>query len=128
MFRILNIIGCSIIFFCTSFTFYVAVKDIFRLRHDLTYSLLGAANIFLLIGTIFGFLVNIAGSVFVGMVLPLDRLIEINNYANILSYFTLATVDLPYNNINPFIRTILIIESIFAHLFVVMIVGRLLSK
>ncbi len=126
--RKMNLFSFFTIFWCLCYTFYVAVKDIFRYKHDLVYSLVGAANIFLLIGSIFGFIINIVGSVFPGMVVPVDQVMVLDTHSNTLAYYTLASIDLPFDNVNPFIRNILVIESIFSHLFVVMIIGRLLSK
>ena len=127
-FRIFSLIGYCCVFISLCFTFYAATKDIFKLRHDLTYSLLGAANIFLLIGFLFSFIINISGLVFAGMVLPLDQMIGMDVYSSKLAFYALASMDPPFDNINPFIKNILVIESIFAHLFVVIIIGRLLSK
>jgi hypothetical protein len=128
VFRQCNLFSMSCVFGNLCFTFYVAVKDIFRYKHDLVYSLVGAASIFLLIGSLFGIFIVITGYIFPGMVVSPDAWISLDNTANVLSFFTLASIDLPFDNVNPFIRTILVVESIFSHLFVVMIVGRLLSK
>ena len=128
LFRILSLMAHCCVLCSLCFTFYAAAKDIFRLKHDLSYSLLGAANIFILIGSIFSFIINISGSVFVGMVVPLDQMITLDIHAFKLSFYALAGMDIPFDNVNPFIKNILVVESIFSHLFAVMIVGRLLSK
>jgi hypothetical protein len=124
----LNLIALSMVFIGLWYTFYVAVRDIFRIKHDNLYSLLGAANIFLLIGSLFAFVIAIIGCIFPGMVVPMEQGLMLDNHANTLSFYTLASVDLPFDDVNPFIRKILVIESIFSHLFVVIIIGRLLSK
>jgi hypothetical protein len=128
LFNQLNLLSFITVFMGLCYTFYVAVQDIFRIKHDMTYSLIGAANIFLLIGSLFAFIIAITGCVFPGMVVPIDQALILDNHANTLSFYTLASVDLPFDNVNPFIRKILVIESIFSHLFVVIIIGRLLSK
>lgn len=128
LFRYCNIMTSLLVLSNLCVTFYVAVQDMFRIKHDITYSLLGAASIFILIGFIFSFIINLTGSLFVGMVVPADQIIAINNHANKLAFYALASMDSPFDDVNPFIRNILVIESIFAHLFVVIIIGRLLSK
>jgi hypothetical protein len=128
MFNLINGIGLFLVLMNLLFTFNVAVKDIFRIKHDATYSLIGAANIFLLIGSIFAFVIALLGSIFPGLVVPLEQSMVLDIRANELAFFTLGSIDLPYNDVNPFIRKILVLESIFSHLFVVIIIGRLLSK
>lgn len=127
LFNRLNLLAYSSVFFGLLYTFYVAVKDIFRFKHEMIYSLLGAANIFLLIGSLFAFVIAMFGCLFPGMVVPIEQGLILDNYSNILSFYTLASIDVPME-VNPFIGRILVIESIFAHLFVVIIIGRLLSK
>lgn len=128
LFRNLNIVSALLILSTLFVTFYVAVKDIFRLKHDLTYSLLGAVNIFMLIGTIFSFIIMLVGSIFVGMIVPLDQMLILDIHSMKLAFYSLASMDPPYDVVNPIIRNLLVVESIVAHLFVVLIIGRLLSK
>lgn len=128
MFNLVNGIGLFLVLINLIYTFYVAVKDIFRIKHDVIYSLIGAANIFLLIGSIFAFIIALFGTIFPGMVVPVEQALTLDIRANELAFFTLGSIDLPYNDVNPFIRKILVLESIFSHLFVVIIIGRLLSK
>src|SRR5688572_13961408 len=127
-FKNYNLISGIMVLTTLCIVFGVAVKDIFRLKHDMTYSLIGAANMFLLIGSIFSFIINISGTVFDDMLVPLSQIAEIDIYANKLAFYTLGGVELPFPHVDPFIKHILVIESICANLFVVMIIGRLLSK
>lgn len=130
-FELSNALSCTGMFLVLInliLTFYVAVIDIFRIKHDAIYSLVGAANIFLLIGSIFSFLIGVLGCLLPGLVVPVDQAMVIDIRANEYAFYTLASIDLPYNDVNPFIRKVLVLESIFAHLFVVIIIGRLLSK
>jgi len=62
------------------------------------------------------------------MVVAPDQISNIDAVANKLAFYALAIMDSPFDPVNPFIRNILMLESIFAHLFVVVIIGRLLSK
>jgi len=127
-FRNYNLISSIMVLATLCIVFGVAVKDIFRLKHDTTYSLIGAINMFLLIGSIFSFMINISGTLFDGMVVPLSQITEIDIQSNKLAFYTLGSMELPFAHVDPFIRHLLVIESVCANLFVVMIIGRLLSK
>ena len=45
-----------------------------------------------------------------------------------LSFFTLGGVDNPFENSNDIIKSVAATEALFTHLYVVLVVGRLLSK
>jgi len=128
LYKMFSLVGAVAVLSTLWFTFMGATKDIFKLKHDLGYSLLGAVNIFILIGFIFTFFITISGSVFPNMVVAPDQISNIDAVANKLAFYALAIMDSPFDPVNPFIRNILMLESIFAHLFVVVIIGRLLSK
>jgi hypothetical protein len=108
------------------FTFSVVVTDIFKERHNLGYGLLGAANIYILIGVNFAFLYSIVHYHFEpSSIINSDILMR--EYF-VMSFYVLAGMDNPMQQVLPVIKNISVFESIFANLFTVMIVGRLLTK
>ena len=53
---------------------------------------------------------------------------KLYNTCYIYSGYIVASIDIPDNNFSQFVRNTFVLESIFTHLFEVMIIGRLLSK
>lgn len=102
------------------------MKDIFMKKHNLSYSLVGATSVFILIGTFFAIIYSLMEATFPGMFKgndPLDPL----NICYEYSYFVISGQD-PPTEVHILIRKISIFESIFSNLFAIMIVGRLLTK
>lgn len=108
---------------------YFMFIDIFKETHDITYRLWGCACIYLLIGSTFGllfalmeiylpeeFLINTPNSIF--------HFIPCYNF----SFYNLAGIDSPYENFSLLVRNVAVIESLFSNLYIVLVVGRLLSK
>lgn len=114
-------------FLCLSFFLGILIRDIFQEKHDLTYSLTGATTIFLLIGTIFAFIFVLLELLFPGM-LTLMEGSDILSTALTHSFYTLSGQESPVQNVNLVIKNLCIFESIFANLYAVMVVGRLLTK
>lgn len=111
------------------FVFYILIKDVFLNKHDLVYSLLGASNIYFMIPLIFSFiyaLVSIHNPSLVGNPLTVDELLfNCFNY----SWFVLSgIIDFPNEKIGELIQSIAVLESLAGNLFIVFIIGRLLSK
>ncbi len=105
------------------------VRDIFTGQHTIVYRLWSAACIYFNIGFIFSFiygLVNLLGTN------ELDMSIKPNfiGYMHCVnySYYTLSTLDTPYVNAGGLFRGIGVLQSLFANLYIVLMVGRLLSK
>jgi hypothetical protein len=105
------------------------VRDIFTSQHTIGYRLWGAACIYFNIGFIFSFiygLVNLLG------VNELDMTIKANftGYMHCVnySYYTLSTLDSPYINASGLFRGIGVLQSLLANLYIVLLIGRLLSK
>jgi hypothetical protein len=107
---------------------YVSVKDIFTEKHDLTYALMGAANIFLCIILVFAFIIALVLLTNTGLMPGITTVNELNNISFIVSSYSVAGVDFPYNNIPQIVKNITTFQSIIMHLYAVMIVGRLLSR
>jgi hypothetical protein len=105
------------------------VRDIFTSQHTIGYRLWGAACIYFNIGFIFSFiygLVNLLG------INELDMSIKANftGYMHCVnySYYTLSTLDSPYINASGLFRGIGVLQSLLANLYIVLLIGRLLSK
>lgn len=111
-----------------SLTFFVAVRDIFGKNLKIGSALLGAANIYLLIGSGFAFIYVFLNILMPGSMVPIAELGMVYNTCVIQSTYVLGGMDLPSNNFLPAIKNLMMFESIFAHLFAVFIVGRLLAK
>jgi len=123
----LSTMVCSFLAFVV-LLFYM-VYDIFNEKHDVSYRLWGSAVIYVLIGATFGMFYSI-----IAIALPsqfnfttevdLFRFIPCYNF----SFYTLAGIDNPYGNFGILIKNIGVVESIFSNLYIVLVVGRLLSK
>ncbi len=109
-------------------SFYEAVTDVFGERLKIRDALLGAANIFLLIIILFTFIYAVMGIVVPNSVVTDANISKLYNTCYIHSGYIVASMDPPDNNFSQFVRNSMSIESIFTHLFEVMIIGRLLSK
>jgi hypothetical protein len=123
--------GTSILFSLISFIIllYFMINDIFREKHDITYRLWGSASIYMLIGSTFGLFFTL-----LEIILPIE--FQINTPYDIFhfipcynfSFYNLAGIDSPYSNFSTLIKNLAVIESIFSNLYIVLVVGRLLSK
>jgi hypothetical protein len=109
-------------------SFYEAVTDVFGERLKIKDALLGAANIFLLIIILFTFIYAVMGIVVPNSVVSDANISKLYNTCYIHSGYVVASMDPPDGTFAPFVRNSMAIESIFTHLFEVMIIGRLLSR
>jgi hypothetical protein len=109
-------------------SFYEAVTDVFGERLKIRDALLGAANIFLLIIILFTFIYAVMGIVVPNSVVADANISKLYNTCYIHSGYVVASMDVPDNNFASFVKNSMAIESMFTHLFEVMIIGRLLSK
>lgn len=124
IFGITTLINLGII----CYSFFLAVRDIFGESLKMTTSLLGAANIYLLIGSGFAFIYALLNMMMPGTMVADAEIGNLYNTCAINSAYVLGGMDLPDNNHSQFIKNFMMFESIFAHLYAVFIVGRLLSK
>lgn len=124
------ILGCTttVTLWMVFTSFYEAVTDVFGENLKIRDSLLGASNIFLLIIILFTFIYAMLGIIVPNSVVADADISKLYNTCYIHSGYIVASMDPPTNNFAPFIRNTMNIESIFTHLFEVMIVGRLLSR
>lgn len=127
-FRLMNGLASLVNLLMLGMTFYFAVKDIFGEKLKIGQSLLGAANIYLLIGSMFSFLYAIFNVIMPGAIVPMSDMAVSYHYCFINSSYVLAGQDIPGTNIHQSMRNLMVFESLFAHLFAVFIVGRLLAK
>lgn len=109
--------------------FYVLLKDIFMRQHDLTYSLLGASNIYFLIPVIFSYIYSLA-AIQDPTIINADPhtisevLFNCWNY----SWYVLAGMEDSYPDMVSKLQSLAILESIAANLFAVFIIGRLMIR
>lgn len=124
------ILGCttSVTLIMIFTSFYEAVTDVFGEKLKIRDSLMGAANIFLLIIILFTFIFAMVGIIIPNSVVADADISKLYNTCYIYSGYVVASLDLPNNNFSQFVRNGFVLESIFTHLFEVMIIGRLLSK
>ena len=119
---VVNLMGFSIVF-------YLLLKDIFSQKHDLVYSLLGASSIYFMIPIIFAYIYCLVAVQNPSLVNadPLEIRTLLFNCID-YSWFIVAGIDYSREKIGDIIQTIAILESISANLFIVFIIGRLMSK
>ena len=119
---IANLIGFS-------WVFYILLRDIFSQKHDLTYSLLGASNIYFMIPMLFCYLYSLV-AVHNPAIVNADPLAIKTLLFKCMDYswYILAGIDYPGEKIGEELQSIAILESISANLFIVFIIGRLMSK
>ena len=117
-----NLIGFSLVF-------YILLRDIFLQKHDLIYSLLGASNIYFMIPMLFCYLYSLV-AVHNPAIVNADPLTIKTLLFNCMDYswYVLAGIDYPGEKIGEELQSIAILESISANLFIVFIIGRLMSK
>jgi hypothetical protein len=116
-----NIAGFGVVF-------YILLQDIFRQRHDLAYSLLGASNIYFLIPILFTYvycLVAVHDPASIGADAARIDTVLLNcfNY----SWYVIASVDYP-GTVGEGLQLIGVLEAITGNLFMVFIIGRLMTK
>jgi hypothetical protein len=108
---------------------YFMINDIFKEQHDITYRLWGSASIYMLIGSAFGLFFTLLEIMLpgeFGLNTPYDVFHVIPCYN--FSFYNLAGMDSPYDSFSILVRNIAVIESIFSNLYIVLVVGRLLSR
>jgi hypothetical protein len=128
MYRIILGFSTTVTLIMIFTSFYEAVTDVFGEKLRIRDALLGAANIFLLIIILFTFIYAVMGIVVPNSVVTDANISKLYNTCYIHSGYVVASMDPPDNNFAQFVRNGMSIESIFTHLFEVMIIGRLLSK
>lgn len=108
---------------------YFMLTDIFSEKHDVTYRLWGSASIYLLIGSVFGLIYSLLEMIVpneFSIQTPLDifHIIPCYNF----SFYVLSGIESPFTDFSLLVRNISVMESIFSNLYIVLVVGRLLSK
>ena len=98
-------------------------------KHDLTYSLLGASNIYFLIPVIFCYVYCLV-AVHNPAIVNADPLTIKEVLFNCWDYswYVLAGIDYPAGKIGEELQSIAILESISGNLFIVFIIGRLMIR
>jgi len=109
---------------------YIVINDIFTQRHDLSYSLLGAVNIYLIITAVFAGIFSIYEASYPGIITGVEILLE-NIYlvSHIFSIYLMVGIDVPgFEGANNIIKQIGLLEALISNIFIIFIVGRLLTK
>ena len=119
---IANLLGFGLVF-------YILLRDIFSQKHDLTYSLLGASNIYFMIPVLFCYvycLVAVHDPSIANADLFAIETVLFNCFE--YSWYVFAGIDFPGEKIGQVLQSIAILESISANLFIVFIIGRLMIR
>lgn len=112
-----------------SLVFYILLKDIFLEKHDLTYSLLGASNIYFMIPMLFCYLYALVAIQNPSLVHADPVEVKTLLYNSLeYSWYVVSGIDYPGEKMGEAIQSIGILEAISANLFIVFIIGRLMSK
>lgn len=109
--------------------FWMIVKDIFMEQHDLSYRILGAANIYWLSVVIFAYVYVVFETVLPGS-MGLSGVSSTDMVGNMykLSLHATVSIDHPFTNIKLPLENLTLMQSAISHLFIVFLVGRLLTK
>jgi hypothetical protein len=112
-----------------SLVLYILLNEMFTKKHNLGYSLLIASNIYFMIPIIFTYIFMLAAVhnpslVGIGSVGIDAMLLRCFDY----SWYVVAGIDYPGKEIGDAIQSIGVLESISSNLFLVFVIGRLMSK
>ncbi len=109
--------------------FWMIVRDIFMEQHDLTYRILGAANIYWLSVVIFAYVYVVLETLLPGSI-GLTGVSNADMVGNMykLSLHATVSIDHPFTNIKLPLENLTLMQSAISHLFIVFLVGRLLTK
>jgi hypothetical protein len=109
--------------------FVIIVRDIFFNQHDLTYRIWGAANIYWMLIVIFAYLYFLFELCFPGSfgVHP-SSTTEFLNHAFKLSLHSMVSIDHSYHQLSLPMENFSLLQATCSHLFIVFLVGRLLTK
>jgi hypothetical protein len=109
-----------------SIIFYVIIKDMFANKHDITYGLLAATCAYLIIPVIFAYVYALLG-LHNPALLNVDassiRALMLTSFQT--SHYIVAGFDIP-EPMSDLIRSIGVLESFMANLYIVFVVGRLM--
>lgn len=113
----------------TGIIIYFTTLEIFREEMNVIERLWGSACIYFMIAWAFGGLYDII-CIFYPDALGFAHQLDLSSYMNSIAYSisVLGNFNPLYENTNVFISRVAVIEAVWAHLFVVLVVGRLLAK
>lgn len=119
----------SILFFVELIVIFHAIPDLFAGARDSKERLWGAASIYLMIAIAFGSMYDLINIIKPGsMGIPLQMGMESYTECIYYSMTILGGQDPLYENPSRLIRNIGIVEALWGSMFIVLLVGRLLSK
>jgi hypothetical protein len=129
LYKIFSASSVSLSFVSFIILLFYMINDIFKEKHDIIYRLWGSASIYMLIGSTFGLFftlleIIIPNEFMINTPFDIFHFIPCYNF----SFYNLAGIDCPFENFSMLVRNIAVIESIFSNLYIVLVVGRLLSK
>jgi len=128
-YKAINIVSSIALLLAFAVILYFMVNDIFNEHHDIIYRLWGAACIYLLLGILFGnlyFVLEVLFPAEFGTISSADIRHFVKCYN--MSFYVLSGIDQPYEEMSRMVRNVTVVESIFSNLYIVLLVGRLLSK
>lgn len=113
----------------TSIIIYFTTLEIFQEEMSIIERLWGSACIYFMIAWAFGGLYDII-CIFYPNALGIEHKLDLSSYMNSVAYSisVIGNFNPLYENTSVLINRISIIEAVWAHLFVVLVVGRLLAK
>lgn len=129
IYKTLNVISSLSLLISFVVILYYMVHDIFNEHHNIIYRLWGAASIYLLLGILFGnlyFVLEILFPAEFGANASADIRHFIKCYN--MSFYVMSGIDQPFEEMSRMVRNVTVVESIFSNLYIVLLVGRLLSK
>ncbi len=108
---------------------YFMIVDIFAEVHTINYRLWGAAVIYLMIMVFFTDLTGFL-QVFFQDGLGVEMRADVHSYIACFKFcfYALSGIDLPYPDASDIFKNIVAIQGLMANLFIVLLVGRILSK
>lgn len=129
LYKAISAISVSFSILAFIFLLYFMIFDIFNEKHDIIYRLWGSASIYLLIGSVFGLLYTLL-EIFIPNEFQIDTPYDIFHTIPLynFSFYNLAGIDCPYEGFSLLVKNVAVIETIFSNLYIVLVVGRLLSK
>jgi hypothetical protein len=105
------------------------INDIFNEEHEITYRLWGAGCIYIMIGSFFGNIFYLIEVFRPGSLGVLDQTTMVKLIHSLThSLYVLAGIDTRYEYLSILVRNVSVVESIAVNLYLVLLVGRMLSK
>ncbi|MBY0426993.1 MAG: hypothetical protein K2Q22_15260 [Cytophagales bacterium] len=127
--QIINSFSLALALVGMSVMLFYMINDIFNEEHEISYRLWGAGCIYIMIGSFFGNIFYLIEVFKPGSLGILDQsIIEKLIHSITHSMYVLAGIDTRYEHLSILVRNVSVVESITVNLYLVLLVGRMLSK